>query len=615
VRILAGFLMMALLPSCAPNIARRQVDALWYREQPGKPPAFGITKIEARVVANPEEQVRVGVFEEYAGATGAEWRSSVWVASFMSCLTLGCDFTRKRFSISVGGYMDGPSAGAIMAVAFMAAMTGQPLRPDTTMTGGIGPDGSILPVGGIPEKLRAAVRTGKRRVGIPAGQAVSLDKEGNPVDLIALGRSLGLEVREVADLRQAYQLLTGQRLPGPVPLPRERMAIPRSMAKNLRARVSALLRRAADDAKAAARDPSSGVQRRLLLAHRAMGRARAYLARGDVDAAYFRALRAAINSEAARHIAQLSGERWQAMLQLELAQAQSRLATIEEGLEAAARVGTDPLSLLAAHGAVARANGLLGVTRALVGGPLAEKGRKGLQALRKLKASQEVFAPAIYLSQADLAVVEARDALQRAGRVGPRVRFDPDRLRRAARSLVSAATGNLDFIDSLLLRQVASEMKKPLEEVRTAFAMNEHRYLLSAQLAEMALEKSLGGASDLASRLQALAAAGHSYVDSAVVIARYYGLDSELTAADQAKKIRRERALDALLRRAEVTARSAAALTLRDLGLVLPEAQLLYQAGIHQAKGTLSERLRGLARLWLSTLASRVAWLVLRRTP
>jgi hypothetical protein len=351
-----------------------------------------------------------------------------------------------------------------------------------------------------------------------------------------------------------------------------------------------------------------------VLARRALGRARAYLARGDVAAAYFRALRAAINSEAARHIAMLSGERWQETAKREIDKVQARVAELERDLEAAAQAPeAKPLALLAAYGAAARARGFLGVTQALVGGQVGEKDTHGTEALRALKASKEAFAPAIYLSLAELAVEEVRDALRSRDETGSSLSFNPDALRRAARSIVSAATGNLDFVDSLLLREAASELKKPLDEVRAAFAQHEHRYLLSAQLAEMALEKAVLPEPDRASRLMRLAAASNSYVDSAGVITKYYGLESALIEPDQAKKIRRERALDALLQRAEVAARSAAALTLRDLGLVIPEAQLYYQAGVHQSKGTIAERLRGLGRLWLSTLASRVALMVLRR--
>jgi ATP-dependent Lon protease len=63
---------------------------------------------------------------------------------------------------------DGPSAGVAMFVALASLFAGKPVRNDTAMTGEISLRGLVLPVGGIKEKVLAAMRAGISRVMLPA---------------------------------------------------------------------------------------------------------------------------------------------------------------------------------------------------------------------------------------------------------------------------------------------------------------------------------------------------------------------------------------------------------------------------------------------------------------
>src|ERR1700722_11250944 len=62
---------------------------------------------------------------------------------------------------------DGPSAGVAMAVAITSVLTGVPVRKDLAMTGEITLRGRVLAIGGLKEKLLAALRSGVKTVLIP----------------------------------------------------------------------------------------------------------------------------------------------------------------------------------------------------------------------------------------------------------------------------------------------------------------------------------------------------------------------------------------------------------------------------------------------------------------
>jgi ATP-dependent Lon protease len=62
---------------------------------------------------------------------------------------------------------DGPSAGVAMTVAIVSVLTGIPIRRDVAMTGEVTLRGRVLPIGGLKEKLLAALRAGIKTVLIP----------------------------------------------------------------------------------------------------------------------------------------------------------------------------------------------------------------------------------------------------------------------------------------------------------------------------------------------------------------------------------------------------------------------------------------------------------------
>jgi ATP-dependent Lon protease len=63
---------------------------------------------------------------------------------------------------------DGPSAGVAMTTAIVSVLTGIAIKRDVAMTGEVTLRGRVLPIGGLKEKLLAALRAGIKTVLIPS---------------------------------------------------------------------------------------------------------------------------------------------------------------------------------------------------------------------------------------------------------------------------------------------------------------------------------------------------------------------------------------------------------------------------------------------------------------
>lgn len=103
---------------------------------------------------------------------------------------------------------DGPSAGAAMTTAFVSALTGIPVRADVAMTGEITLRGEVTAIGGLKEKLLAALRGGIKTVLIP--QENVKDLQDIPANVKA-----GLEIVPVRWIDDVLRVAL-ERMPSPL---------------------------------------------------------------------------------------------------------------------------------------------------------------------------------------------------------------------------------------------------------------------------------------------------------------------------------------------------------------------------------------------------------------
>ncbi|MEZ5445094.1 MAG: endopeptidase La [Gammaproteobacteria bacterium] len=154
--------------------------------------------------------------ETYTGRLGDVMQESIKAAmtvvrSRAPALGIDPEFYRKRdvhFHVPEGATpKDGPSAGVGMCTALVSALTGIPVRSNVAMTGEITLRGEVLPIGGLKEKLLAALRGGIKTVLIPFE---------NQRELAEIPKNIkqNLDIRPVRWIDEVLEVAL-QRLPAP----------------------------------------------------------------------------------------------------------------------------------------------------------------------------------------------------------------------------------------------------------------------------------------------------------------------------------------------------------------------------------------------------------------
>ena len=119
---------------------------------------------------------------------------------------------------------DGPSAGLAMVTSIVSVLTGIPIRKDLAMTGEVTLRGNALPIGGLKEKLLAALRGGIKTVLIP---------EENEKDLVDIPENVksSLEIIAVKNVSEVLKIALTET---PIPIEWDEAAEEAAAAKTLK---------------------------------------------------------------------------------------------------------------------------------------------------------------------------------------------------------------------------------------------------------------------------------------------------------------------------------------------------------------------------------------------
>ncbi len=167
------------------------------------------------------------VYISTSPATEVDVQGAARMAAFVSTLLLGLDYSSYDYyytleapSIIVGG----PSAGAAMALATIAALNGLDCNTRNVITGMVYLDSTIGPVGGLKKKLEAVASGGGKLFIVPQGQLVYTSYERMAenigplvviktvpvkVNLSEEGARLGVTVKEAGSILEAAPMLLG----------------------------------------------------------------------------------------------------------------------------------------------------------------------------------------------------------------------------------------------------------------------------------------------------------------------------------------------------------------------------------------------------------------------
>ena len=116
--------------------------------------------------------------------------------------------------------VEGPSAGAALTIATIAALENRTINKSVMITGTIEPDGSIGPVGGVSQKANAAISSGAKLFLIPSGSISEVSEwkkekkcqQNNGVtwcdiDYVPAKTELDIDVKEVSNISQALEYI------------------------------------------------------------------------------------------------------------------------------------------------------------------------------------------------------------------------------------------------------------------------------------------------------------------------------------------------------------------------------------------------------------------------
>lgn len=610
------------------------VDCVWFRGPEGPTASGGTSPVTVRIEPNNKPEASVGVIEEYAGGAGEMWRASAWMAAFNASETLGYMLTDHEFLVKTGGHIDGPSAGMLTTAAMIAVLTDTPVREDSTMSGTINPDGSAGPVGGLPQKMEGAKAKGKTRFGYPVGCRNSKDlKTGQMADLEVLGRDLGMEVKEINDIREAYEFMTGKELP-PLTLAAE---TDMQLDPDLRQRVKAKLM--SWQADLAGRLP--GLDQRIKKMRQEI---KNYvlpifgdLQKNITEADNFE--RSGLEVPAYNRYLLVAMMFRMAMETVDVLEAMQKgdYAKVEERIGALAAVEGKVKALELELGVNARKKTLGGIINSVAGfayfnitRAFMDLGKfhynRAHQIMEAIKANKipaneqainqmvaDLLKPVMYFAAADAIIQAGRESMDFAPEQGTDVQLDAGKLLKLAKAYGSAASAGIAYFDSTVVKPEAEGAGVSFEQAASFFQNEDGNYLLAPILSQTAgfAEHITGGEKPETAMIR-LSAGVMAFIQSAGLINKYYSLGYQ-KQQDGSAVLTQRRALSSQLDLSKRAALAAAGEAKKALGFIPATAKLSFENANALREGDDADKLDALNDYWQSAFWSRLALTIARR--
>lgn len=594
-----------------------KVAALYYK----KDGDGGASTVRITVGPNEDRVAEVGVREQWIGGTGGQMKSSVWVAAFMASMALGRELVDYSFSASTTGFVDGPSAGALFTAAMMAAITGATVNPRATMTGTVNPDGSVGPVGGIPDKFRGALKLGYKVLGYPVGQRVQKDAQGNLVDLEEIASQGDARAYPIATMYDAYRLLTGQNPPTRFVVKREAMRLSPDAG-------TYLIKQAQSWSAVQAKFKSLFVQRRIankdaldkmMISQRYMESASKRASQNQAASAYEFASRGASFAFTTFHyqdfliriqeaIKSKDSEPIRKKAQAVFAGSVASKATFERIRklpqpvsvdQAVAQIGAYSLALEN----IAYLEGAAELYR--FASIVKQKMQGQLSVLEANMLSRSIT----YMGVAQSKAMKAGHLVGLASPKGRPFRLSGQRLQSISSQLSQMALANLAYCDTVIIDNLVHRTKQPKEY----FQLTLTNYLAAAKNARVSLtmNRVLNKGSWQWS-LAELGAALSSYLHSSMMLTKMYAVGAFAQMGGQVQKVEREQALLEMLRHADESARQAAARAQKATGSVPHLSRFFYEVAAAMRESGQTMQVKALEMYWRSSLLSQLAVMLSR---
>ena len=557
---------------------------------------------------------------------GTHWLAELARARRIASGALGKQVDELSLAAAAAGPVEAGATATLVAGGLLAALTGAPIDPRTTVVGTLDPDGTIGPIAGLPSLVRDAIAHGKTRIGYPRGMRVVRTPAGD-IDVVALAKAHHGEAIELGDVHDAYQLLTRKQLPAPVPLAEADLALAADDRVALDAAYRGWQARLASEWAALlqleqAGRPPPAIARMVRLAHERSERAEVRRRAGQLVAALADVRAAWLEATVANTTAALVGT----VAASQIDGAVAAIIALDPGPRVRAAfdaAGALPpttigghLAMLEALQAVLRgwalretaADAVRATTEllgALRGKPVSELG-----ASATATAVADAAAPAVRaMLRAGAELTAAEQVLARAPDRGVAYTCTPASMQQAVAGLTSLAVAELRDAET------AGDPTRPRDALddgaRHRLAAREPGYAVAERLARGASDSlpvelvTAWGKDTCSAGLLQLASAALVNREAARLILRH-----EVTAVVDAGN--HAALLRALIASAQRAARARARAARIATGAVPLQARLAYQLAAVEATGSVDDQLDALAELWTATAIADAAILLAR---